>query len=107
MWDDLVKQKEKWIGGKLMDYGDSMDRRLFKEGTFPSETTIVDIELTDEQISIKGEGFSSGGSRKYIGIVGSSQFGYPKNGLVFNGYGGHEFHIIKPNERKETENGKS
>jgi hypothetical protein len=96
MWDDLVKQKEKWIGGKLVDYGDSMDRRLLKEDAFPVETIVVDIEVTDEQIRIVGEDFSSGGSRKYIGITGSSQFGYPENGLVFRGYGGHEFHIIKP-----------
>lgn len=97
MWQDLVDQKDKWIGGKLIDHGDSMDRRLLAIGIsqhtkFPAETTIVDFNLTDEWFSVVGEDFECGGSRECVGI-GSDKV---ENGLALCGYGGHRFDIVKP-----------
>lgn len=92
MWQDLIDQKEQWICGKLIDFGDSMDRKM---GCEPSETIIVGFILSEKYIDITGEDFSCGGDRQYIGLTGDEV----KNGLAFAGYGGHIFHIIKPESR--------
>jgi hypothetical protein len=93
MWQQLVDQKEQWIGGKLIEYGDSMDRNLLK--LKPIETELLDITLDEERIMFIGKDFQCGGSREYMGISGSPQFSVPANGLAIEGYGGHEFHITK------------
>lgn len=94
MWQELVDQKDKWIGGKLIEHGDPMDRAMMKEGTFPMETTIVDFNLTDEWFGVVGEDFECGGSRECVGISGTRV----ENGLALYGYGGHRFDIVKPTQ---------
>lgn len=95
MWQELVAQKDKWVGGRLIDYGDSMDRRMFAS-ELPAETKIVDMKLTNEYFEVNGEKFSCGGARSILGITAHSQFEVPEGGLAFSGYGGHEWHIVKP-----------
>jgi hypothetical protein len=94
MWQDLIDQKDKWIGGKLVEHGDSMDRALMKEGTFPMETEIVDFKLTDEWFGVVGKDFECGGHRSVVGLTGIKV----ENGLAISGYGGHRFDIIKKGE---------
>jgi len=102
MWAELVQQKDKWIGGQLIDYGDEMDRRLnvnrMKDGTYPMKTAITDMVLTDEVFEVIGKDFSCMGNRQYLGIEPNPEFELPKDGIAFSGYGGHEWHIVKPTE---------
>ena len=92
MWQDLIDQKDKWIGGQLIDHGDSMDRSLLKPELLPAITTITGMELTDDSFRILGEEFNCGGSRQYIGLTSEPV----ENGLAFSGYGGHRWDIVKP-----------
>ncbi len=92
MWQDIIDQKEKWIGGKLVDEGDFMDRADPKTPGLPMETEIVGFELTDEYFEVKGRDFNCGGTRDILGISPE----HVDNGLVLRGYGGHIFSIIMP-----------
>lgn len=98
MWEELAAQKGKWIGGQLIDYGDSFDRAI--SGGKPGKTILKDIVLSDDAITFVGEDFDICGSRAIAGIVekGMSDFPIPANGLAFRGYAGHEFHIIMKGE---------
>jgi hypothetical protein len=100
MWQQLVDQKDEWIGGRLIDYGDEIDRALFD---YPLETVIVDIELTERTFHVIGEEFTCGGGRQYVGIMARPEFEVPENGLAITGYGGHEWHIVKPAKDGEEE----
>lgn len=93
MWQGIVDQKDKWIGGRLIDHGDPIDRVLFaKDGDFtPLETTIVDIKLTDEWFGVVGKDFECGGSREFVGLTNVRV----ENGLAFIGYGGHRWDIVQ------------
>jgi len=99
MWQDIVDQVDKWIGGKLIDHGDSMDRLLLKEGLLPAETIITGFSLTEEFFTVNGETFDCGGSRDIVGICGE----HVENGLALRGYGGHRFDIVKPWPEGNTE----
>lgn len=94
MWQDIVDQKERWIGGKLIDYGDHMDRVIFaKNGKFtPMETTITGFNLTEKWFGVVGEDFECGGLRDIVGLVNVKV----QNGLAFVGYGGHRWDIVQP-----------
>lgn len=92
MWADLVKQHAKWVGGTLIDHGDSMDRAILKEGILPAVTIIKGFKLTTDYFEVIGEDFSCGGSRDTLGITGT----HVENGLAISGYGGHRFDIVKP-----------
>lgn len=89
MWKEIVEREKEWIGGKLIDYGDSMDRTI---GEPTHETTITGFKLTDDWFEVSGERFSCGGNRKHLGISSLDQNG---KGIVLSGYGGHKFKIIK------------
>ena len=101
MWQDLVDQQEKWIGGQLIDFGDSMDRAVgfYKNG--PITTTITGFELTDNLFMVNGKDFSCGGSRSVVAVIP----GAPDNGLALGGYGGHKFHIVQPTGCRGGEDG--
>jgi len=92
MWQDLIDQKEQWIGGKLIDHGDAMDKALMGDQYEPMETEIVDFELTEQWFGVKGKEFDCGGSRAVVGICGE----HVENGLAIHGYGGHRWDIVKP-----------
>jgi len=93
MWQELINLKDKWIGGKLIDYGDPIDKALMGDKYKPMETEIVDLKLTDETIEFIGKDFPVIYNRKYIGLVAI----HVENGLAFSGYGGHRIDIVKPN----------
>lgn len=97
MWQQLVDRQTEWVGGTLVDFGDSQDRAIFPD-ELPARTRIVEFELTPTQFNVRGENFSCGGGREYLGIVGTPRFPIDGNGLAIEGYGGHEFHILKPKE---------
>jgi len=99
MWQHLIDQKEKWIGGKLLDYGDSMDRCMFPD-EIPMTTEIVDFILDDEYFFVVGKDFRSGGLRSVVGIMTHGSFPIPQGGIAIFGYGSHEFHIVP----RETSN---
>lgn len=92
----LVAQKESYIGGKLKDYGDPMDRRFVESdiylGPFPMKTTITDMTLERNTFMVVGEDFRCGGALEYLHITHNPQFEVG-TGIAFLGYGGHEWHI--------------
>lgn len=94
MWEALIRQKNEWIGGELRDYGDPQDRRFSRDKP-PWITRITDIELDGNVLTIHGEDFDCGGALDVLGVTGMPEFPC-ENGLPFRGYGGHEFHIVKP-----------
>jgi len=100
LWNQFIDQKEKWIGGVLEDFGDSMDRAMFNLDKSDLTTEITDITLvpngTDSAFfSIEGKDFGCGFDVQYGGIPGSQEPGW----LTFSGYGGHKFRI-KEKEKK-------
>lgn len=95
MWQELVDQKDKWIGGTLKEFGDSTDRRIMKPELIGIETIIVDFVLTDDRFEVVGEDFSCCGARDYLGITGQPRFPVNGEGLAISGYGGWEFHITR------------
>ena len=91
MWSQLIEQKVKWIGGKLLDEGDSIDKMM---GYKPKITLITNISLKPNGedsafFSIVGEDFTCGFDCKYGGISGDQVSGW----LTFSGYGHHVFKI--------------
>jgi hypothetical protein len=99
MWKELIEHKEKWIGGLLIDYGDSMDKQMTKKEKIPAKTIITDMVLTDDTFKVVGVDFTCMGSREHLGMTDNPQFELPEGGLAFKGYDGHEWHIIKPKNK--------
>ena len=100
MWSQFIEKKEDWIGGTLLDEGDSMDQRmgLVKEGG--TCTKITDITLGPNGkdsafFSVEGEDFTCGFDVSVGGISENQKGG---NWLTFSGYGGHAWHIKKKGE---------
>ncbi len=91
MWAELIKQHTKWVGGTLIDHGDSMDMALLKEGMLPAVTTIQGFKLTADYFEVIGEEFNCGGARSCLGLAGVGV----ENGLALSGYGGQRFDIVK------------
>src|SRR5437870_2251459 len=95
LWSQFVEKKEQWIGGKLRDSGDSMDRAV---GLGTLETEIIDVTLKpngDDSafFSVHGKDFTCGFDVQYGGISGSQRKGW----LEFHGYGGHTWWIQEKN----------
>lgn len=100
LWQQFVDRQNEWLGGKLVDDGDAMDRRMF--GDDPNETEITGIELKPNgkesaMFYVCGKDFDCGFD------VGCGGIGEQKddNSLQFHGYGGHTFRIYKPESQKE------
>lgn len=90
MWQQFVHQKEKWVGGTLTDYGDSLDKQITPE-YFPMKTKITDIKLeangkNSAFFEITGKDFSCGSDVKELGILANGNF----HGII-----GHEWSISK------------
>ena len=96
MWSQFVEKQEEWIGGTLMDGGDSFDRGL---GLPPVTTIITEIELKpngDDSawFGVKGENFDCGFDVQFGGISGNQEDGW----LTFSGYMGHSWKIKNKGE---------
>jgi hypothetical protein len=79
LWSQFIEQKQKWIGGTLVETGDKMLSRLI--GTKPMQTRIIDIVLrengTDSAwFEIVGKDFSCGSDVHHLSIP-SDQDGNP------------------------------
>ena len=90
LWSQFVKNKERWIGGILEDFGDRLDRQL---GFKSCKTEIIDIRLrpNGEEFAffeVAGKDFSCGFSTDSGGIT-SGEEGY----ITFRGYAGHTWRI--------------
>lgn len=93
LWQQFVDKKNEWIGGKLVDNGDSMDILL---GAKPMQTEIVDIVLSangkdSAMFEVVGKEFTCSADVGYLGIGTSTD-----KGLQLYGYGDHSFKIYKP-----------
>lgn len=92
LWSQFVENKEKWIGGRLEDSGDSMDRGMgLVDGDLSTE--IIDIQLLpngDESamFQVVGKDFTCGFDVS-CGGIGAGKDGW----LTFHGYMGHEWRI--------------
>lgn len=99
MWDNFAAAKDQWIGGTLIDCGDG-DPIAAVVAPVPeggARTTIVDFEVTPDLFLVIGDEFNCGGARQYLYIAGESRYG---DGFEVGGYGGHQFHFIKPAVRR-------
>lgn len=94
---DIVARKNEYIGWKLQDSGDSMDRRMF--GNEKMETVVKDITFTldDDKVSasftVIGDRFTCGFNVKYGGGVKS--FAPGDKAIEFYGYMGQSFMIYE------------
>ena len=100
----LVANKDKYRGGEMKDYGDSMDRRMVSSGminaSVPMEATITNISIRKNYFSVDGEPFGCGGDMNYLHVTHNPGFELESGGMAFVGYGGHEWHIY-PHLKKE------
>ena len=99
LWQQFVDKKDKWIGGTLTDYGDSMDRSMGISSPKGNNTIITDIKLLPNGtesawFEITGDKFSCGFDVGHGGISGD-QKDSNKGNITFAGYGGHTFIIKK------------
>lgn len=93
-WSQFVEGKEKWIGGILEDFGDSMDRRMLGEDAH-FITEITDIILAPNgtesaMFLVNGKGFSCGFDVG-VGGVTAGEEGW----ITLSGYGDHTWRIKK------------
>jgi len=101
IWQQLVEAQQGWLGGDIEDLGDSMDRQLAEEGTFPIQGKIAGMEYRKNgensmyfEVSAE-EGWGCGGDTQFLGIAGGE-----KGWLTLSGYGGHTWRIKKPEQTK-------
>lgn len=92
----LVSEKAKYIGWKLTDSGDAMDRRIFGGETMSTIVTDIIFELSEDQtdasLIIKGEDFDCGVNVEYGGV---REYADDADAIHFYGYMGHSFVIKK------------
>lgn len=98
IWEQMVDQQAKWIGGTLVDDGDSMDRRLGMVPDGGMVTTITGMEFKPcgdnaMMFSVIGADFTCGFNTQYGGIDGSRCV---DGRMAFSGYGGHTWYIKEP-----------
>jgi hypothetical protein len=95
IWERIAAQSADWIGGTLIDCDDDPMVANVEGGARTRITGVVWKPNGADSMffAVDGEDFSCGGDRKYIGVVGASRYG---DGFELRGYGGHEFHMLKP-----------
>ena len=94
MWAEFVERKADWIGGTLVDTGNT-----FGHTGLPIRTPIVDMSFKKGFFAIHGERFSCGGDRTVLGIAPRRAVGQvdaPDDSIFFIGYGGHRWWIEPP-----------
>ena len=94
LWSQFVERKDEWIGGKLVDSGDSHDR-MFSGNESPASTKITDIQLIPNgkesaYFQVVGEDFGCGFDVGLGGVVGGED-----GWITFSGYGGHRWQICQ------------
>lgn len=105
LWQQFVDRKSEWIGGRLIDSGDPMDRALGLHDDGDPGTEIVDITLEPNGedsafFRVVGKDFTCGFDVQSGGIfAGDSKI---EGALQFSGYGGHSWCITKPTAILET-----
>ena len=92
MWQELIDQKEKWIGGKLINRGTFYDRAEPKTEGLPAKTEIKDFTLHDGCFGVIGKDFSLFGDISNLWISAE----HVDKGLVIAGDSGQVFTIVKP-----------
>lgn len=102
LWSQFIEKKDRWIGGKLSDCGDSMDKNM---GAGKQETEITDVTLKPNgkesaYFTIVGKDFSCGFDVRIGGISGKPG----TRGVTFSGYADHEFWIEEPEKEDKNEN---
>ena len=97
MWGEFVDNKEKYIGGLLVDSGDHTDPvEMALCGEDDAVTKIIDITLEPNgkksaAFMVVGEDFDCGFD------VGCGSIGVDEDGHIeFHGYGGHTWQIFEP-----------
>ncbi len=92
IWEQLVDRKSEFIGKRLQDFGDSMDRSMGLAGEGGETTIIEDLQYQQEAsyncFEVVGKDFTCSFNTKYGG-VGGGEPGW----LTFYGYGGHKWRI--------------
>ncbi len=92
LWSQFVEGKDKWIGGRLEDSGDSMDRNLgLISGNMSTEITDVTLKPNGEDsamFSVEGKDFGCAFDVGHGGI-GKGDEGW----ITFHGYMGHTWRI--------------
>jgi predicted RNA-binding Zn-ribbon protein involved in translation (DUF1610 family) len=99
LWSQFIHRKSDWIGRKLQDFGDSLDRSI---GCEPVTTEITDITLEPSGedsacFSVVGKDFTCAFGVKYGGVT-SGENGW----ITFAGYGGHTWRIESPNKNNSA-----
>lgn len=93
----LVETKAKYIGWKMVDSGDAMDRKMFGNQQVGTVVTDIQFELDKDQtganFTIKGKDFDCGFAVEYGG--GVRKFDDKATTLHFYGFMGHSFIITK------------
>lgn len=87
---ELVEEKYKWLGGRLIDHSPCGCGKPIPE------TTIVDILMDGMYFEVVGEKFSCGSPRKHTSITPMPRYKVPLGGLAIQGYCGQEWHIVLP-----------
>jgi len=98
LWEQFVQKQDEWIGGRLEDSGDSMDKAM---GAKPMSTEITGIELRSNGkesafFEVTGKDFTCGFDVKSGGVVGGEE-----GWLTFSGYMSHSWRIAKPKKEED------
>jgi hypothetical protein len=92
----MIEFRHQWIGGTLIDSGDAIDSQLFDSENNPAATPITDVRIDPHHsdcFQIAGEDFNCTANMDYL-HVREGELADDK--IVFTGYMGHTFQIIKP-----------
>lgn len=91
----LIIEKARYIGWKLIDSGDAMDRGILDGRTTSTVVTDILFELSEDStiasLTIKGKDFDCGVNVKYGGV---RNYNDGADIIHFYGYMGHSFTII-------------
>lgn len=92
MWSQFVEGKDKFVGGILEDFGDSMDRAILGDKG-PMQTIITDITFEangkeSAMLSVEGEDFGCGFDVSSGGLTAGEE-----GWITFSGYGDHTWRI--------------
>jgi hypothetical protein len=93
IWARMAERSDEWVGGTLIDC-DNDPLVDTPEGGFRTRITGLTWKPNGDSMyfTVEGEDFSCGADRRWLG-VSASAYG---DGFRFSGYGGHEFHMLRP-----------
>jgi len=91
MWQQFVQRKREWIGGTLIEQGDSLISAEHASKTEIEDITLEPNGIDSAAFSVIGKNFTCAGDVSNLGIVGWRPFG--PDFLTFQGYAGHTWGI--------------